>query len=400
MTAVRIVGVGKTAIGKLGMDSTALAFESLQLALLDANMKAIDLGGLFATPSLSSPHFMQGHYLATKCGLFQENPKLLVRTVDTGGAGPISAIASAVDAIRRGWAWNVAVVSSDAVYTLPSAVFAERSNSSIPSEDLPEPHIPHGYDRYAQWYIQQYGLKREQLAMVPALMSAMAARHPDAMCRRPYSLQQILEARAIAPFTTLLECARRGDGAVTLIVSAEDHYKQKFAATPHWAGKPRILGMGEASGPLYPPPLDQIHVEGFSCRRAVQLAYREANATVKDIGFFGLYDCFPICFIQALESVGLCPEGKGGEFVEAAYRKMVQDGGVLSPNQFPINTHGGLMCHGAPWEVPAMYNVTEAIAQMAGKAGDLQIHPRPRMTLSYGNGGILSGSSVMILGVE
>ena len=37
-----------------------------------------------------------------------------------------------------------------------------------------------------------------------------------------------------------------------------------------------------------------------------------------------------------------------------------------APADFPVNTHGGLLAFGAPWEVPAMYNIIEACAQLNG----------------------------------
>jgi acetyl-CoA acetyltransferase len=396
--AIRIVGVGMTPLGRLGKDSATLATEAIHLALKSAEMSLGDLHGLVAVPSLSNPHFMQAHYLATVSGLNRINKKLVVRTIDTGGAGPISAIATAANMIRTEWAETVAIVASDSVLSLPSKDFASRADASVEGADLPSPRIPHGYDTYAQWHMKAYGLTRRQLAMVPVLMSAMATRHPDALCREPYSLEEVLNSRQIAPVTGLLECARRSDGAVALIVSSERHYKRNFGRKLDHTS-PAIVGVGEASGPLYPPPNpEDISPADFSCERAAKLAYRSAQLGPKDINFFGLYDCFPICFIRALEAVGVCGEGEGGQYVESAYNDMLQNGGKLDVNRFPINTHGGLQCFGAPWEVPAMYNVVEAIAQLSGNAGERQIFPKPKRALVYGNGGIFSASSVAILG--
>eukprot|EP01052_Picozoa_sp_SAG31_P004726 SAG31_NODE_199_length_20573_cov_5.832129_9_plen_89_part_00 len=64
-----------------------------------------------------------------------------------------------------------------------------------------------------------------------------------------------------------------------------------------------------------------------------------------------LYFFRQICFIKALEAVGLAPNGKGGEWVRSAYN---QPGG---PAPTHVNTHGGLLGFGAPWEVPAFYNI-------------------------------------------
>lgn len=404
MSHVRIVGIGRTAIGALKRDSTDLAREAVQLALASANMKPKDVDMLIATPSLSSPHFMQAHYLATKLNFVKENPQMVLKTIDTGGASPISGIGMAVEQLRSpSRRINTAViVSSDAVHSLASAEFAKRSNESIPSPHLAEPHIPCGYDFYAQWQMQRYGLRREQLAMVPVLMSHMATRHPDAMCKRHYTLDDVLGARQIAPVTGLVECARRADGAVALVLSREQHYKSFFSTTPLDGSQPYIIGFGESSGPLYPPSeLASVTPETFSCHRAVDEAYRSAGGlTVSDIHFFGLYDCFPICFLRALEAVGLCGPGEGGQLVEDVYKETLRQGEAVQVQRFPVNTHGGLMCFGAPWEVPAMYNVTEAVAQMGHQAGARQILPAPRKSLVYGNGGVFSASAVAILSVE
>lgn len=50
--------------------------------------------GLIAVPSLAAPRFMEAHALATKIGLLPHKD-VLVRTIDTGGAGPISGLLEA-----------------------------------------------------------------------------------------------------------------------------------------------------------------------------------------------------------------------------------------------------------------------------------------------------------------
>jgi hypothetical protein len=62
---------------------------------------------------------------------------------------------------------------------------------------------------------------------------------------------------------------------------------------------------------------------------------------VSDIDFFGLYDCFPICFIRAVEAVNLAPKGMGGKWVEEKYLESEKSADkLLPPSSFPVNTHG------------------------------------------------------------
>lgn len=79
----------------------------------------------------------------------------------------------------------------------------------------------------------------------------------------------------------------------------------------------------------------------------------------------------------------MAPEGKGGEWVEKMYTLSEKSGGKLCPADFPVNTHGGLLAFGAPWETPAMYNVIEAVQQLNGTAGSRQI-PNAKRALVYG----------------
>jgi acetyl-CoA acetyltransferase len=232
-----------------------------------------------------------------------------------------------------------------------------------------------------------YGTTREQLAMCSVLMSRQAARHPDALTRTPHTLEQVLSARSVAPVTGLLECARRADGGAAVVVASD-----RFLERAGRAGRTiAVRGGGEGSGPLYPPPV--IDEDMFSCEEACARAYAEAGLGVADIDFFGLYDCFPICLIRAVEAVGLAGKGEGGRWIEERYRRT---GGAYEPRDLPVNTHGGLLAFGAPWEAPAMYNVIEACVQLEGSASERQV-AGARRALVYGNGGIFSQSAVAIL---
>ena len=60
----------------------------------------------------------------------------------------------------------------------------------------------------------------------------------------------------------------------------------------------------------YPPAI--IDETMFSCEVAMRNAFTKCQLETEDIDWFGLYDCFPICFIRAVEGVGLAQKGMGG----------------------------------------------------------------------------------------
>lgn len=408
LSTVRIVGHGMTPLGKLGRSATSLMEDALQKALVSSGLKLQNLDGLIAVPSLAEPRFMEAHYLATRIGMLP-NVGVRVRTIDTGGAGPVSGLLEASRMIKHERCNAVAVVAGDAVSSLDTAEFLRRADLGCydPSGRLPSPVIPNGYGRMTEWVMEKYKVPREQFAMVPVLMSRQACRHPYALTKTPHSLESVMNSKKIAPATNLLECARRADGGAALIVSSSTFMDETLGhdrnSSTNGVASPRlgpvsnsggivVLGGGEASGPLFPPV--DIDETSFSCEQAARQAYSEAQLLPSDIDWFGLYDCYPVCFLRAVAACGLCPKGKAGEWVEAMYKRT----GSLdySPNSFPVNTHGGLLGFGAPWEVPAMYNIIEACEQLAGSAGDRQVEGA-RKALVYGNGGIFSHSAVAIL---
>lgn len=396
----RIVGTGMTALSKRSnLTASELMQQALQSAVSSAGIALKDIDGLVAVPSLSHPHFLEAHHLATKIGLLPK-PDIVVRTLDTGGAGPITALLEAQRMVMYESCQAVAIVAGDAVGSMDAAAFLERADAGCrPShvtsgpQFLASPVIPNGYARCTEYHRDRYGTTREQLAMVSVLMSKQASRHPNAMTRTPHTLGAVLDAPRVAPSVGLLECARRADGGAAVIVCSSRFLQRRNLAKKGNAGTGDvvILGGGEASGPLYPPAV--IDETMFSCEAAMRNAFTKCQLELEDIDWFGLYDCFPICFIRAVEAVGLAPKGKGGDWVEAMYRRTEEDPSFV----LPVNTHGGLSSFGAPWEVPAMYNVIEAVQQLRRTAGDRQVKDA-RRALVYGNGGIFSASAVAILG--
>lgn len=449
--------------------TTAMIAEVLEGALEQAGLTTLDLDGVVAVPSLYGNHFMEAHYQATALGLFSEREKasnstresppprpLRCRTIDTGGAGPVSALLEAERMISSSSSSSsgegmevVAVIAADTVGSMTGEHFLNRADAiffklrdelGLPRDAVTSPAIPHGYDRITKHQLSSTTLTREQLQMVVSLESFHAGLHPGSLQsqkartkantpthgdsndgnsdKETYSCTTIAQVQAspqITPNISLLECARRADGAACLILASNRFLKRRNL----WkAGIPAVIGGGQFSGPLYPPNNDNGHngSDGItdhtyaSCQQAMDHAYASAgNLTARDIQYFGLYDCFPICLIRAIEACGLAGKDRGqecktgGEYIQKEYDQMLaamEDGTVeallADPDFFPINTHGGLLCFGAPWEVPAMFGVVEAVDQITGRSRGRPIDDC-RWALVYGNGGILSASAVAIL---
>mmetsp|Transcript_14933 Transcript_14933/g.43500 ORF Transcript_14933/g.43500 Transcript_14933/m.43500 type:complete len:437 (-) Transcript_14933:190-1500(-) len=398
--------------------TTSLIKTVVNRALAEAKMEARDVDGLIAVPSLTDKHFMEAHYQASNLGLFLDDRPIQLRTIDTGGAGPVTALLEAVRMIKYEALEVVAIVAGDCVGSMDGNEFLGKADDiffkmqPLRQKIVRSPAIPHGYDMVTKYQMDQWGLTRDQLRMAVSLQSLHAGLRADSLfyqkaktksdqgCVLYTHLDEVRRAPEVTPNISLLECARRADGAACFILASNRFLKRKRL---YRSGIPVVIGGGEASGPLYPP--DDIDETMFSCEAAMSYAYAQAgNLSSKDIDFFGLYDCFPICLVRALEAAGLCDKGQGGVYLESQYNRLKEalpcvrtvKALLRDPTFFPVNTHGGLLCFGAPWEVPAMYNIYEAVHQLRGNAQGRQID-NCRRALVYGNGGVFSASAVAIM---
>jgi len=101
----------------------------------------------------------------------------------------------------------------------------------------------------AEWQMQQ-GLTRRQLAMVSVLMKRQALRHPFAMTKKYCTLDEVLQSKSVASSTTMLECARKADGAAAIILASDKFIAENGLGNLSIKSKnfPIVIGGGEASG--------------------------------------------------------------------------------------------------------------------------------------------------------
>ena len=114
-------------------------------------------------PSLSDPHFMEAHALATSTALLPQK-NVMVRTMDTGGAEPVSGLLEARRMV------GCTVVAGAAVSSLDTAEFLARADQGFNRESgLASPCILHGYNRVAEWQMGDVRVRdRGQLALFGA----------------------------------------------------------------------------------------------------------------------------------------------------------------------------------------------------------------------------------------
>jgi acetyl-CoA acetyltransferase len=240
--------------------------------------------------------------------------------------------------------------------------------------------IPGFYAMIAQRYMHVYGTTREQMAKVAVYSREHALLHPNAHMKTPITLEQVLNAKAIADPLGMLDCCLISDAGGAFIVTSAER-AQDLKARPVY-----LQGIGEYHTHehlMCAPSLTE-----FGATESGRIAYNMAGLGPRDIDVAELYDCFTIVPIIELEELGFCERGEGGAFFADGHAKI---GGKL-----PVNTHGGMLSHAHAGAAGGLFGIVEAVRQLRGGLGARQVNGA-EVALVHNEGGILSSHCTVIL---
>jgi acetyl-CoA C-acetyltransferase len=228
-------------------------------------------------------------------------------------------------------------------------------------------HTPFGltpiawYAMDAMRYMHDTGTTRAELATVAVKSRAFAAMNPLAQYRAPLTLEEVLAQRMIVEPLGLYEVPGRADGAVCIVLAAEELARTLDA--PYL----RLRGRGyfhEGAHQINEIPNDMTaYLAGEAAGRA---AYADAGIAPGDLDFAEIYAPCTITEALASEAFGLVPRGQGASAAAA---------GETGPGgRIPINSSGGCLSRGHPPWVTGLYSYIEAADQLRGRAGARQIN--------------------------
>src|SRR5688572_14699441 len=223
-----------------------------------------------------------------------------------------------------------------------------------------------------------------QLAWIKVAASQHAQHNPNAMLRKPVTVEEVLASPMISDPLHRLDCCVVSDGGGALVVVGPEVARElKRPAV-------RVIGSGEAAKHASGGRVDL----SFSAAAwAGRQAFDEAGVKPLDIQYVSIYDSFTITVLMQLEDLGFCEKGQGGRFVA--------DGNLISGvGQLPFNTDGGGLCNNHPGNRGGMTKVIEAVRQLRGEAHPAVQVKDCRLALASGMGGWMGsrhGSGVLIL---
>lgn len=242
------------------------------------------------------------------------------------------------------------------------------------------------YGMAAQRHMHEYGTTPEQLAEIRVAASHHAQYNEDALYPDPVSIEDVVNSRIVADPLHLLDCCVITDGGGALLVVSEevrDSLNRECV---------ELLGHGEAPGHHNAGRID---ITRTAAKHSGNRAFAEAGVIPNDIDYASIYDSFTITVLEAIEDLGFCEKGEGGEFIE---------GGTLQApdGELPFNTDGGGQCSNHPANRGGMTKVIEAVRQIRGEANaDVQVETN--LALAHGTGGSIAtrhGAATIILGSD
>lgn len=322
--SIKISGYGLTKFGELyGSSLPELMLQGVTEALTKAKLKIDDIDQVFIASMISGEVDKQSHLGSLFAEFFKTNiPALRIEAACASGG---AAIHAAKQAIRSGESKRVLVLGIEKMTDHESSYIGQLLMQAASKEERDAGlSFPGLYAIMTQSYMNEYGLTRDDLSLVPSKMHENACGNPKAQFRNSVSPEQVTASSPVAKPLNLLDCSPITDGAAAVILeSSEDKQGIILEETVLVTDTP---GLAQR--------------ESLNSIKATKLAaaelFQKTNKTPQDIDIAEVHDCFSIAFLMALDDIGFTKPGQAIEHVKS---------GQTKPE---INPSGGLKACGHP----------------------------------------------------
>lgn len=274
--------------------------------------------------------------------------------VPTGGASGVMCLRRAARAVQAGDADVVACVAADTNHV--DSFRQSLAGFSAFARDASHPYGAGGpnsiFAMITANYMRTFGARREDFGRICVAQRANALRNPNAMFKKPLTLEDYMAAKPISEPLHLFDCVLPCAGGEAFLVLHEE--RARDFGLPHAV----IRGAIERHNAYAEDP---IMVRG-GWRQDRDDLYAQAGAKPSDIDFIQTYDDYPVIVMMHFEDLGFCEKGEGPAFVQS--HTLTHDG------SFPNNTSGGQLSAGQAGAAGGFLGMTETLRQLTGHAGD------------------------------
>ena len=232
---------------------------------------------------------------------------------------------------------------------------------------------------FSKSYKQKFGISDEELAIVSVKNHKQAKENPNALSKKTYTIQDVINSKKLTDDLRLLDCSRPCTGSASILLASEEIVR-KNTDSPVW-----ITGIGQkttSAGFTKNTSLTSME----STKLAGQSALKMANHTISDIDVAEIHDAFSVCEPMALESLGFVNQGEG--------IGMIND--LHETNNFKINPRGGLIGTGHPLGATGISQTIEIVQQLQQSAEKRQTD-NAEIGLIHNMSAAATSSTVLVL---
>jgi len=333
---------------------------ALSQLLNTTQLKKDDVDGLTVSSFTLAPD--------TAIGLTQHlgvSPRWLDH-IPLGGASGVVALRRAARAVQAGDAEVVACIAGDTnhvdSFRLTLANFSQFARDAVYPYGAGGPNASFAF--LTAYYMRMHGAQAEDFGKLCVAQRANALKYPQALFKKPLSLDEYLSARLIAEPLRLFDCVMPCAGAEAFLVMNED--RAESLKLPH----ARLLATIERHNAFSADPVQMR--AGWALER--DALYAQAGCGPQDMDFVQTYDDYPVISLMQLEDLGFCGKGEGPAFVRRH--------GFTWDGDFPLNTCGGQLSAGQAGAAGGFLGMVEAIRQLTGQAGGRQVRNAKRGLVS------------------
>jgi sterol carrier protein 2 len=246
------------------------------------------------------------------------------------------------------------------------------------------PPAPQFFGNAGREHMERYGTRPEHFAKIGWKNHKHSVNNPYSQFQDEYSLADIQASPMVYDPLTKLQCCPTSDGAGAAIVATEQFVRK------HRLGAKAVEILGMAMTTDYPSSFAEksdMKLVGYDMtRNAARKVYEHSGFGPENVDVVELHDCFSANELITYEALGLCPEGKAGQFIDS--------GAQTYGGQVVVNPSGGLISKGHPLGATGLAQCAELNWQLRGEAGRRQVEGA-KLALQHNLG--LGGAAVVTL---
>lgn len=380
---VAIVGAGMTLFNRRSLETPKeLAFHAVRQALDSCGLERSDIDSVTmgTAPDAFDGIHMKGEYLLDgAAGVDKPYQRVYVG----GGTGVFAPIHGWM-AIASGLADVSVVVCEEKMSSCqPSAQAAFNSIYDNMYERQLGVNLVWIFGLEMQRYMHRYGFTKEDIAPVSVKNKNNALDHPCAQFRQKVTLQDVLDSEVLAWPVQRLDISPPSDGAVALVLAAEDKAK-RITDDPVW-----IDGVGWNLDSAFWTNRDLYYPKYVEY--AARMAYKMAGIgnPRREIDVAEPYDPFNYKELHHTEGLMLAKKGEAPQ--------MVADGVRFRDGDQPTCPSGGLLGVGNPIAAAGLMKIAELFWQLRGEAGGRQVKNNPVTGVAQAWGDLMQVGTVVVL---